>query len=102
MGMFDLFYLLMAGLVVTIVAFIVRAVRLTGASIERAGREIPLSQPGVARRVVDEMRSRDVRCRRCGQPTFAMLSTRNRYKCENDMCAFEFEGPGHFPTDVHQ
>ena len=99
-GVFDPFYLLIAALLVTIVAFMVRAVRLTKASIARAGRDIPLSQPDVVRRVVDQLRSVDVRCPRCGQPTFAMLGTRNRYKCENDMCRFEFEGPEHFPTDV--
>ena len=99
-GVFDLFYLLIAALLLTIVAFIVRAVRLTKASIARAGRDLPLSRPNVVRRVVDQLRSVDVRCRRCGQPTFVMLGTRNRYKCENDMCRFEFEGPEHLPTDV--
>ncbi|HEY5617667.1 MAG TPA: hypothetical protein VIK60_06960 [Vicinamibacterales bacterium] len=99
-GVFDLFYLLIAALLVTIVALMVRAMRLTKASIARASRDIPLSRPDVVRRVVDHMRSVDVRCPRCGQPTFAMLGTRNRYKCENDMCRFELEGPEHFPTDV--
>jgi hypothetical protein len=99
--MFDLFSLSILVLIVTIVAFIVRAVRVTNASIARAGQDAPLSRPDVARRVAGQMRARDVRCTRCGQPTFAMLGTGNRYKCENEMCSLEFDGPGHFPADMH-
>jgi hypothetical protein len=98
--MFDLFYLAIAVLVVTIVVVILRAVRITKASIERAGREMPLSRPDVAREVADRIRRADVRCPRCGQQTFAMLGTGNRHKCDDEMCGFEFEGPDHFPKDV--
>ena len=41
--MFDLFSRSILALIVTIVAFIVRAVRLTNMSIEKAGRDLPLS-----------------------------------------------------------
>ena len=99
-GVIDLFYVLIAALLVTIIAFIVRAVRLTNASIERAGREIPLSRPDIARRVIDEMRRMDVWGTRCGGPAFAMLDTGNRYMCETDACRFEFEGPEHFPQNI--
>ena len=101
-GMLDLFYVAILALIVTIVAFIVRAVRLTNASISRAGREMPLSRPDVARRLAEQIRSRDVRCTRCGQPAVAMLGTENRYKCENEMCSLEFEGPAHFPADLRR
>jgi hypothetical protein len=98
--MFDLFNLALLALIVTVVWFIARAVRLTNRSIARAGRDIPLSRPDVAERVAEQIRSRDVPCARCGQPTFAMLGTRTRYKCENDRCGLEFEGPAHIPTDL--
>jgi hypothetical protein len=97
-SVFDLFNLAIAALVVTIIAFIVRAVRSTKASLDRAGRDLPLSRPEVARSVVDRLRGLDVKCLRCGQPTVAMLGTGRRYRCENDACRFEFEGPDHFPT----
>jgi hypothetical protein len=94
--MFDLFGLALATLIVTIVVVIVRAVRLTNASIATASRDIPLSQPDVAARLINQMRGRDVRCPRCGQPACAALGTGNRYLCENGTCRQEFEGPEHF------
>jgi tRNA(Ile2) C34 agmatinyltransferase TiaS len=98
--MLDLFNLSILALIVTIVVFIVRAIRLTNASIEKAGRDIPLSRPDVVRRVAEEIRSRDVRCPRCGQTTYAMLGTANRYRCEDEICYLEFEGPAHFPSQT--
>jgi hypothetical protein len=92
---FDLFGLALAALIVTIIAVIVRAVRLTCASIAAASRDIPLSQPDVAMRLVNQIRSLDVRCPRCGQPACTALGTGNRYLCENEMCRQEFEGPAH-------
>jgi DNA-directed RNA polymerase subunit RPC12/RpoP len=96
--MLDLFTLSLVVLVVTIVAFIVRAVRLTNDSIARASRDVPLSRPDVARRIAEEIRARDVRCPRCGAHASAMLGTEHRYKC--DACAQEFDGPAHIPTDI--
>jgi hypothetical protein len=55
--MFDLFSLAIAALVVMIVVLITRAVRVTQTSIARAHRDMPLSRPDVARRVIDQMRS---------------------------------------------
>ena len=96
--MLDLFTVSLVVVIVTIVAFIVRAVRLTKESIARASRDVPLSRPDVARRIAKEIRAGDVRCPRCGAQVAAMLGTGRRYKC--DVCAQEFEGPAHIPTDV--
>jgi hypothetical protein len=93
----DLFTLALVILVVTIVAFIVRAVRLANDSIARASRDAPLSRPDVARRMADEIRARDVRCPRCGAEASAVLGAEHRYTC--DVCTREFEGPAHIPTD---
>jgi hypothetical protein len=95
--MLDLFTLALVVLVVTIVVFIVRAVRLTNDSIARASRDAPLSHPDVACRIADEIRARDVRCPRCGAEASAILGTEHRYTC--DMCTEAFEGPAHIPTD---
>jgi hypothetical protein len=98
--MFDWFNLTILALMVTIVAFIVRAIRLTNASIERAGRDLPLSRPDVAGRAAERIRSLDVRCTRCGQSAVALLGTTNRYRCEGETCRLEFEGPAHFASDL--
>ena len=94
----DLFDVSLGLLVLAIVVFIVRAVRLTNASISNASRHLNLTQSEVARRVVDEIRATDVPCQRCGLQTFAMLGTGDRYTCET--CDFEFQGPPHMPPDM--
>jgi ribosomal protein S27AE len=94
-GTFDLFFVLLAVLVVVIIAFIVRAVRLTNASIANASRHVNLTNPDVARSLVDRIRQREVPCPRCGGGTFALLGTENRYRC--DLCHLDFEGPPHIP-----
>jgi ribosomal protein S27AE len=91
----DLFYVSLALLVVAIVAFIVRAVRLTNASLSAASRHMDLTNPDVARSVVDRMRERELPCPRCGRDTFAQLGTGNRYRCHT--CHVDFEGPPHIP-----
>lgn len=96
--MLDLFYVSLAALVVVIVVFIVRAVRLTNTSIATASRHVNLANPDVARRLVEEIRGREVPCTRCGRQTFALLGTGNRYKCHS--CHFDFEGPAHIPAEV--
>jgi hypothetical protein len=95
-GAFDLFYLLLVAPVVIIVAFIVRAVRLTNASIATASRHVNLTNPDVATSVIDQMRGRELPCPQCGGETFALLGTGNRYTCE--VCHVEFEGPAHIPS----
>ena len=97
--MLDWFYLLIAGIAAVIVVFIVRAVRLTKASIAEAAPFVPFSQPEAVRRVVDRIRTLDVRCPQCGHPTVTILGTRNRYRCDDDGCGFEFEGPEHIAMD---
>ena len=94
-GPFDLFYVSLALIVVTIAAFIVRAVRLTNASLTMAARHVDLTNPDVARSVVEQIRGRELRCLRCGGQTFARLGTENRYQCES--CHFTFTGPAHIP-----
>jgi tRNA(Ile2) C34 agmatinyltransferase TiaS len=94
----DLFYVLLALIVVAIVTVIARAVRLTNASLTAASRNINLTHPDVARRLVDEIRGKDVLCARCGRPMSTLLGTGNRYRC--DTCQFEFEGPAHMPAEI--
>jgi ribosomal protein S27AE len=93
---FDLFYVLLAVIAVVVIAFIVRAIRLTTASIATASRHVDLTNPDVARSVADEMRERELLCPRCGNGTFALLGTGNRYQCHS--CHFDFEGPAHIPA----
>jgi predicted RNA-binding Zn-ribbon protein involved in translation (DUF1610 family) len=90
---FDLLWVVLAILVAVIVAFIVRAVRLTRAKLATASRHLNLSNPDVARSVVDRMRGQELPCPRCGQETFARLGTENRHTC--DACGGDFEGPAH-------
>ena len=93
-GAFDLFYVsLMAVIVVVVIAFIVRAVRLTNVSLATASRHLNLTNPDVARSLVDRICRLDLPCPRCGHDTFTLLGTENRYKC--DTCDFDFEGPAH-------
>jgi ribosomal protein S27AE len=96
----DLFYVAIGLLVVVIAGFIVRAVRLTNASIAMAARDVDLTNPSVARSVVDQIRERELPCPRCGGPTFAALGTDTRYKCES--CHSTFEGPRHIPGSAPQ
>jgi ribosomal protein S27AE len=95
LGALDLFYVSLALIVVVIVVFIVRAVRLTHASLAEASRQVSLTNPGTARVVVDQIRRSEVRCPRCGSQTFTLLGTESRYQCES--CEFVFEGPAHIP-----
>lgn len=96
--MFDWIALLIAGLVIAIAVVIVRAVRLTNATIEQSRPIVPLSQPDAVERVVDRLRRIDVRCPECGDETVGMLGTRNRYRCEQ--CGAELDGPDHIGTDA--
>jgi hypothetical protein len=91
----DGFWVLVVLIAAAIVAVIVRAVRLTNASIADGSPRVGLQTAEAARSLVHEVRGRDVRCPRCRQDTFALLSTSHRYKC--DSCAFEFDGPTHIP-----
>ena len=95
LGALDLFNLSLALIVVAIAVFIIRAVRLTSASVALASREVNITNPDVARAVVDHVRGREVLCPRCGGQTFVLLGTENRYRCE--ICDFAFEGPAHIP-----
>ena len=100
LGALDLFYVSLALIVVVIAAFIVRAVRLTNASLALASRQVNLTNPDAARAVVDQIRGREVLCPQCGGQTFALLGTENRYQCES--CEFAFEGPEHIPGSSPQ
>ena len=95
LGALDLFYVTLGLIVVTIAAFIVRAVRLTNASLARASRHVNLTNPDVATSVVDQIRRSELLCPRCGGQMFALLGTENRYQCES--CHFDFTGPPHVP-----
>jgi hypothetical protein len=97
--MVEVIYLLIGGIAVVIIAFIVRAVRLTNATIAEAAHSVPLSQPEALRRVVERLDKLDVRCPRCRHATRMLLGTTNRYACEDDGCEFEFEGPAHIALD---
>jgi hypothetical protein len=92
-GALDLFNVTLGLIVVVIAAFIVRAVRLTHASLAMASRHVNLTNPDVATSVVDQIRGREVLCPQCGGRTFALLGTENRYQCES--CDFAFKGPAH-------
>ena len=94
--MFDWFALSLLALIATIAAFIVRAVRMTNASIARASRDVPLSRPDVARRLAERVREQRERCPRCRGDASAALGTSTGYRC--DTCRHEFDGPPHIPT----
>lgn len=96
-GPLDLFYISFAVIVVTVVTVIVRAVRLTKTSLMDASRHVNPADRGVARRLIEEIRGRDVPCTRCGHQTSTCLGTDDRYKC--DSCHFEFEGPAHMTCE---
>jgi ribosomal protein S27AE len=96
----DLFYVAIGLLVVVIAGFIVRAVRLTNASLTMAARHVNLTNPDVATSVLAQIRGPELRCSRCGGPAFALLGTENRYKCED--CHSTFEGPPHIPGATPQ
>ena len=95
---FDLFYLWLAAIVVVIIAFIVRAVRLTKASLTAASRHVDLTNQDVARSLVEQIRGGELLCPRCGHEAFALLGKVYRYKC--DSCDSEFEGTGPHPRFV--
>lgn len=95
LGAVTLFYVSLAVLVVVITVFIVRAVRLTHASLASASHHLNLTNPDIARSLADQIRGRELPCPRCGHDTFALLGTENRYTC--DSCDFDFEGPAHIP-----
>jgi hypothetical protein len=99
-GDLALFYVALGLTVTVIVAFIVRAVRLTQASLRTASRHVDLTNPDVATSVTNEIRRREVPCPRCGGETFALLGTGNRYECE--ICRFTLTGPAHIPGSSSQ
>jgi transposase-like protein len=78
-------------MVVVIVWFIVKAVRMTNAEIHK--KMGPLPDEWKMEGAIEEIRKRDTSCPRCGKQAFAMLGTRNLYKC--DVCHHEFEGVEH-------
>ena len=88
--MFDWFNLLLISFVLLVVVFIALAIRKTMGEMTRSG-----ISGDEARRLAEEIRSRDVRCPRCDRQSSALLGTNNRYKC--DTCNHEFEGPEHMP-----
>ena len=87
-------------LLVAIVVMIVRAVRVTNATIAKSGLDGSGSSHGAARRVIDRIRSRDFRCPRCGGQAFSVLGQDGRWMCASDPCRFEFPGPAHVPADA--
>jgi ribosomal protein L37AE/L43A len=95
-----LFYLLVAVPLLVIVGMIVRAIRLTNATISKSGLGGMSSSPAATASAIDHMRSRDIRCPRCGAQAFAMLGKDRRWMCEIDSCRFEFPGPAHVPGEA--
>ena len=91
----SLVYWAIGAIALSIVAFIVRAMRLTNASIALASRRVDLTNPDVARSVASALGERELPCPQCGQETFALLGVEHRYKC--DGCNLEFDGPPHIP-----
>jgi hypothetical protein len=91
----DGFWVLVALIAVAIVAVIVRAVRLTNASMAEGFPRVDSHNARAAWALVNQIRGRDLPCPRCGQDSLALLGTGNRYQC--DSCAFEFDGPAHIP-----
>jgi ribosomal protein L37AE/L43A len=89
--MLDWFIVSLGMVVVTIVGFIVYAVRKTNAEIRRGMGPAPSER--TMKRAIEEIRRRDVRCPRCGRQATAMLGTNNKYKC--DTCYHEFEDVKH-------
>jgi hypothetical protein len=100
LGALDFFNGTLGLMLAVIAAFIVRAVRLTNASLARASRHVNLTNPDVATSVVDQIRGRELLCRRCGGQTLALLGTENGYQCES--CDFVFKGLAHIPGSSRQ
>ncbi|GEM_PF-2980753 len=89
--MLDWYYIILGMMVVVIVGFIVKAVRMTNAEIYK--KMGPMPSEWRMKKAIEEISKRDIQCPRCGKQTFAMLGTKNRYKC--DICNYEFEGAEH-------
>ena len=90
----SLFNILLAALVVVVAALIVRAVRLTSASLEDASRHVDLTQPDAASDLARTIRALEVPCPGCGGAASTVLGARGRYRC--DSCRSEFDGPDVF------
>jgi ribosomal protein L37AE/L43A len=94
--MIDWFNVGLVVLIIFVVGFILNAIRKTRAEIEKGLGPAPSER--IMRKVIEEIRNRDVNCPRCGQQTSAMMGTINQYKC--DMCNHEFEGPDHIQRNL--
>ena len=90
--MFDWFTLIIIAFAAVIVIFIIKAVRQTKAEIDQKLKGVdPAKRDEVTMKLVEKIRSQDVRCTRCGRQTHNVWGTTNKYKC--DSCNHEFEGP---------
>jgi hypothetical protein len=92
----DAFSIVLVAIIMAVVLFIVRAVRLTRGQIDqRLCRTDPRRRDDVMRDLATHIREQAdrVRCTQCGGPTFMVLGTDDQYKCE--VCHVAFDGPRH-------
>jgi ribosomal protein L37AE/L43A len=95
----DWFNIILAVMVISIVLFIVNAIKKTKADIDnRFKRTTPTERERAMKKLVEEIRGRDIRCSRCGEQAFALLGTGNKYKCE--ACNHVFDGPEHISSEI--
>jgi len=97
--MFDGFNLILVVVIGAVVLSIVKAVRQVKSDVDRRLRGVdPAKRNEFAEKLAGQIRSRDIKCTRCGKQSYALLGTGNQYKCHT--CNFEFEGPSHFPDQI--
>lgn len=97
--MLDWFNIILAVMVISVALFIVNAVKKTKAEIDKQFRRTtPTERKGTMKKLVDEIRGRDIRCSRCGERSFALPGAGNHYKC--DTCNQVFEGPEHISSEI--
>jgi transposase-like protein len=88
------FGLVVAVLILVIAFVIVRSVRTVLFDVDKQTKGVPRSRRDeVMRSMIERLQKLDVRCPRCGQETFLVFGSLDRYKCES--CRHEFSGPPH-------
>jgi hypothetical protein len=96
----DAFTVALAAIVLAVVFFIARTVRLTRSQIDDQLRGTdPRRREDVMRDLATRIREESgrIRCVRCGGPAFMVLGTGQQYTCE--VCHLTFDGPLHMPEE---
>jgi DNA-directed RNA polymerase subunit RPC12/RpoP len=98
-NMINWFNIILAFTVIAIILFIVNAIKKTKADTDKRFRGTnPSERERIMKKRMEEIRNRDIRCSRCGEQTFALLGTGNKYKCYT--CNHVFDGPEHISSKI--